>query len=83
MSFTFCAMYSESAEDSISFISSRSHWIAAPPTKMDPSSAYVILSPIPHAIVVTRPCVEETGFSPVFISRKQPVPYVFFASPGA
>ena len=36
-----------------------------------------------YAIVVTRPCVEETGFSPVFISRKQPVPYVFFASPGA
>ena len=27
------------------------------------------------------PLFEKTGFSPVFISRKHPVPYVFFASP--
>jgi len=32
-------------------------------------------------MVVTSPFSENTGRSPVFIKRKQPVPYVFFASP--
>ena len=31
--------------------------------------------------MVTSPFLENTGFSPVFIRRKHPVPYVFFASP--
>ena len=32
-------------------------------------------------MVVTRPFFETTGVLPVFISRKPPVPKVFFASP--
>lgn len=32
--------------------------------------------------MVNRPCWESTGLSPVTSSRKQPVPYVFFAAPG-
>ena len=32
-------------------------------------------------MVVTSPLSDLTGFSPVFISKKQPVPYVLFASP--
>ena len=36
---TLFAIYSESSEESITFNSSRSHWIAAPATKIDPSSA--------------------------------------------
>ena len=35
------------------------------------------------AMVVTRPFLLWKISVPVFISRKQPVPYVFFASPGA
>ena len=74
-------MYSESVEESINFISSRSHWIEAPATNIEPSSAYTTLPSMPQAIVVTSPFFEDTGISPVFISRKQPVPYVFLASP--
>ena len=33
------------------------------------------------ATVVNKPCFDSTGRSPVFISRKHPVPYVFLASP--
>ncbi len=32
-------------------------------------------------MVVKSPCVEKTGLFPVFIKRKQPVPYVFLALP--
>ena len=74
MSGTFLAMYSESGEESMSRSSSRSHWMAAPATKMEPSRAYSTLPSRPQAMVVTRPLREKTGFSPVFISRKQPVP---------
>ena len=56
------------------FSSSRSHWMAAPATKTEPSSAYSTLPFRPQAIVVTRPFLENTGFSPVFISRNAPVP---------
>ena len=34
-------------------------------------------------MVVTRPFREVTGVSPVFMSRKPPVPKVFLASPEA
>ena len=44
-------------------ISSRNHWMAAPATKMEPSSAYVTLPSSPQAMVVTRPLREKTGFS--------------------
>jgi len=57
--------------------------MAAPATYIEPSSAYVTLPSSPHAIVVTRPFFEKIGFSPVFIRRKQPVPYVFLASPAS
>ena len=36
----------------------------------------------PQAMVVTRPFLEKTGVSPVFISMNPPVPKVFLASPG-
>ena len=36
-----------------------------------------------HATVDTSRFFDATGCVPVFWSRKQPVPYVFFASPGA
>ena len=61
---------------------SRSHWMAAPAMNTLPSSAYVIVPPSRHAIVVSNPWREATGASPVLSSRKQPVPYVFLASPG-
>ena len=34
-------------------------------------------------MVVSRRFVECSGSSPVFISMKQPVPYVFLAMPGS
>ena len=58
----------------MSFISSRSHWITAPPTNTLPSSAYVVSPPMRQAMVETRPVLLVTGSSPVFMSRKQPVP---------
>ena len=33
-------------------------------------------------MVDTRPCSEVTHVSPVFMSMKQPVPYVFLVHPG-
>ena len=52
--------------------SSRSHWTTAPPTKTLPSRQYCTLPPMPMAMVVRRPFLLWTIFSPVFISRKQP-----------
>ena len=34
-------------------------------------------------MVVSNPCSELTAFSPVFIKRKQPVPYVFLLFPAS
>ena len=34
-------------------------------------------------MVVSRLFAEAIGFSPLFISRKHPVPYVFFTDPGS
>jgi len=62
---------------------SRSHWIAEPATNTLPSSAYSTRPPAPQAIVVSSPCFDGIARSPVFISMKQPVPYVFFAIPGS
>ena len=36
---------------------------------------------MPTAMVVNRPFLLSIIFSPVFIKRKHPVPYVFFTSP--
>ena len=36
-----------------------------------------------HAMVAINPPSVMRGARPVFASTKQPVPYVFFASPGA
>ena len=41
------------------------------------------MSPIFHATVVSRLFFEAMGFSPLFISRKHPVPYVFLTDPGS
>ena len=53
---------------------SRSHWMAAPPMNTLPSSAYVRRPPRCRATVLSKPLCDSTGSSPVFISRKQPVP---------
>ena len=53
---------------------SRSHCTAAPAMNALPSSAYVVLPPMPQAAVVTRPCSLRMGRSPMFISAKAPVP---------
>ena len=50
--------------------------------KMLPSSAYSVRLPMRHATVVSRLFFDAMGFVPVFMSMKQPVPYVFFAMPG-
>jgi hypothetical protein len=36
-----------------------------------------------HATVVRRPPLADAARAPVFTRRKQPVPYVFFASPAS
>ena len=66
-------------------ISSRSHWMRAPATNTLPSSAYCTCgaSGGVAAMVVTRLFCDTGACSPVFMSRKQPVPYVFFAWPGS
>lgn len=63
---------------------SRSHCTAEPATNTLPSSAYCAGPPSAlQAIVVSRPCAEAIARVPVFISMKQPVPYVFLAMPGS
>ena len=53
------AIYSQSSAESIRRSSSRSHWIAAPATKIEPSVAYVTFPSRPQAIVVTSPLSEK------------------------
>ena len=53
---------------------SRTHWITAPPTKTLPSSAYSTLPFRLMAMVEIRPFWLRQMVSPVFISKKQPVP---------
>ena len=47
-----------------------------------PSSAYSVRPPVCHATVVTSWWRDRVGVVPMFCSRKQPVPYVFFDMPG-
>jgi len=74
---------SDSAAVLITCSSSRNHCIAAPATNTLPSRAYCTLSLSLAAIVVNKPWLDWIASSPVFISRKQPVPYVFLHSPGS
>ena len=64
---------------------SRNHCTPAPAMATEPSSAYAGAASAPnrHATVVNNPCEDGTGAAPVLSSMKHPVPYVFFASPGA
>src|SRR2546423_1434735 len=62
---------------------SRSHCTTAPAMKMLPSSAYSVRLPIRQETVVRRLFLDAIGLVPVFISMKQPVPYVFFTIPGS
>ena len=64
-------------------MASRSHWTAAPATNTLPSKAYCVSSWVLAAMVVNSPCPDFTAWLPVFISRKQPVPYVFFTCPAS
>mmetsp|Transcript_37426 Transcript_37426/g.94451 ORF Transcript_37426/g.94451 Transcript_37426/m.94451 type:complete len:234 (+) Transcript_37426:525-1226(+) len=54
-----------------------------PATATAPSSAYCMGSSGPSLkeVVVSRPCLDWMAFGPVLSSMKQPVPYVFLASP--
>ncbi len=84
LSSTERASGSTSAADEISPRLSRSHWMSAPAIATDPSSAYTGGAlPRRYPTVVSRPCQLCTIRSPVLRSMKQPVPYVFFASPGS
>ena len=53
---------------------SRNHCTTAPPMKMLPSRAYSVRSFSCQAIVVSSRCLEATGWVPMFINIKQPVP---------
>ena len=54
---------------------SRNHWMAAPVTKIAPSSAYSIRpSGCCQATVESSPCPEGTGADPVCTSTNEPVP---------
>ena len=82
LSGTLAASASMSSERSINPSSSRSHCTRAPATNTDPSSTYSgPLAPAPAPIEVNIPVVEVMALRPLFASRKQPVPYVFFAEP--
>ncbi len=48
-----------------------------------PSRAYTVSAPIRQATVASSPPLEAIAVAPVFMSRKQPVPYVFLAIPGS
>ena len=79
LSGTLSARMSHSCAVPIRPSSSRSHWIELPALNTLPSSAYVVLPLTDHATLVTRPLTLRTDLLPVFMSVKQPVPYVFFA----
>src|ERR1051325_1810294 len=81
-SVTCAASASTSDEDLMMPSPSRSHCTTAPAMKIEPSSAYSVRSPTRQATVVSRLFFDGTGFVPVFISMKQPVPNVFFTMPG-
>src|ERR1017187_3929168 len=78
---TEAASASTSPDELISLSLSRSHCTTAPPIKILPSSAYSRRFPALAASVVISRCFERTNSVPTFCSKKQPVPYVFLASP--
>ena len=71
---TLDAKYSASRASRMKRSSSRSHWMTAPATNTEPSSAYCTCPFKPTAMVVTRPWRLEIACVPVFMSKKQPVP---------
>src|SRR5215213_3009661 len=74
-SLTLSATDPASAALSITWMPSRSHWIAAPVTKIAPSSAYATVpSANCHAIVVSIPSLGGGQAGPTFRSTKLPVP---------
>src|SRR5256886_517769 len=81
-SFTCEASASTSDDDLMIPRPPRSHCTTAPVMRMLPSGAYSVRFPIRHATVVSRLFLDAIGFVPVFMSMKQPVPYVFFTMPG-
>src|SRR2546421_7103664 len=79
-----CAASASTSDDDLMMPSpSRSHCTTAPAMKMLPSSAYSVRFPIRQETVVRRLFLDAIGLVPVFISMKQPVPYVFFTIPGS
>ena len=82
---TLRAMAHVSATSSMRPSSSRSHCKRAPAMNTLPSSAYSGPGApgAEAASVVTSRWVERHASRPVCMSRKQPVPYVFFACPAS
>ena len=69
------AIASVSAADPTIWIPSRSHWTAAPVTKMAPSNAWVSTpSGERQAAVVSSPASLRTSFVPVLVRMNEPVP---------
>src|SRR5262245_40720836 len=83
VSSTLAASGPASADVSSTPRPSRSHWIAAPVTNTDPSSAYATSSGVVHAIVVSTPSTVGGRLAPACTSTNEPVPYVFLAMPGS
>ena len=64
-----------SAASSMMLMPSRNHWIAAPVTKMAPSSAYATVPSLSsQAIVVSMPSVGGGHVSPTLRRTNDPVP---------
>ena len=82
MSGTLAASASISGDARKNSSPSRNHCTTAPAMKMLPSSAYSVRLPMRQATVVRSLFLDAMRRVPVFMSMKQPVPYVFFAMPG-
>jgi hypothetical protein len=82
LSGTLAASCCTSLLERIAFRPSRSHCTTAPPMKTLPSRANWRVAAGCAALVAIRPFAEGSKRSPVFISMKQPVPYVFLTCPG-
>ena len=74
---TLLASSSESLACGKNCISSLSHWIKEPETKIEPSRANFTSSPIFQATVESNPSLEMMASSPVLTRMNPPVPYVF------
>jgi hypothetical protein len=72
---TVAAIASVSAADPTICRPSRSHWTAAPVTKMAPSRAYdVVPSGERQAAVESRPASDRRTSDPVLVRMNDPVP---------